>query len=418
MPPLSRMVKLQLIVMLVLGLLSATYAGVRYARLDQAIGVSGYRVVVHMEETGGIFTGAQVTYRGVSAGRVSDMQLVPGGGVDVELTMEDGRAKIPDSAVAVVANRSAIGEQFLDLQPTSEEGPYLREGSVVEKVELPPAIQDVVSSTISLTKTVPVDSLRTVVRELGLAFNGRGDDLSRLLDSLDSLSVAGLRSLDETIGLIKNAEVVLGTQDEQSDAILDWSRSLDAVAAQLVASDPAVRRILSDGPRAASALTRFLDDNGADATTLIGQLGETVHTAQPAAFATGMTFALLSQLSVGANTVASTDGSIHFGIVLETGNPASCTRGYESTQKLIAEMKRRNPGFDQNYDDFPFNTEAGCDVPVGNPTAVRGADRPARLTNPSIAQPWDDTPKKDADKLDLNPLARQLAALLGVKPVR
>ncbi|ALG85543.1 MCE family protein [Gordonia phthalatica] len=414
MPPLSRMVKIQLVVVVVLGLLSAMYAGVRYARMDQALGVSGYRVVVHMRDTGGIFTGAQVTYRGVAAGRVSDMRLVPGG-VDVELTMEDGRAAIPDSAVAVIANRSAIGEQFVDLRPKSGDGPFLRDGSEISAVELPPAIQDVVAATIDLTRTVPVDSLRTVVGELGRAFNGKGDDLAGLVDSLDELSDKGLRSLDDTIGLITDAHVVLDTQAEQSDAILDWSRSLDAVAAQLAASDPSIRRILTDGPRAASALSAFLNDNGADATTLIGQLGKTVHVAEPAAYATGMTFALLSMLSASSHTNTSSDGTIRFGVVLETGNPPSCTRGYESTQAMIAAIKRKNPDFDINNDEFPFNTKARCDVPVGNPTDVRGAAR-APLGNPTVAQPWDGTPKKDADRLNLNPLAAQLATLMGVRP--
>jgi phospholipid/cholesterol/gamma-HCH transport system substrate-binding protein len=52
-------------------------------------------------------------------------------------------------------------------------------------------------------------------------------------------------------------------------------------------------------------------------------------------------------------------------------------------------------------------------VPVGNPTGVRGAAR-APLSNPAYRQPWDSIPKKDPDKLNLNPLAQQLAALMGV----
>lgn len=414
MPPLSRLVKLQLVVVILLGVGASIFAGIRFARMDQALGLSGYRVVVHMPDSGGIFPEAEVTYRGVPAGRVSDMRIVPGG-VDVELTLDSGRSSIPASSVAVVANRSAIGEQFLDLQPPSGAGPYLRDGSEISEVELPPAVQDVVSSAIDLTKTIPVDSLQSVVRELGRAFNGKGEDLSRLVDSLDTLSKDGLKSLDDTIGLIKNSNVVLKTQDEQSDEILEWSRGLDKVSAQLVSSDPAVRRILTDGPRAASALSEFLDENGADTTKLIGQLGGTVHEIAPASYVTGMTFAMLSSLSASSHATSSPDGSIRFGIVLETGNPPSCTRGYESTQAMIARIKREKPDFDINYDDFPFNTEVGCTVPAGNPTSVRGAAR-APLANPNIAQPWDGNAKKDPDKLNLNPLATQLAALMGVHP--
>ena len=40
---------------------------------------------------------------------------------------------IPSDVVAVVANRSAIGEQYVDLQPQNDTGPYLRDGSTIER---------------------------------------------------------------------------------------------------------------------------------------------------------------------------------------------------------------------------------------------------------------------------------------------
>ncbi|GED99747.1 ABC transporter substrate-binding protein [Gordonia spumicola] len=408
----SRLVKIQLIVFAVIGVLAIVYVGGKYARLDKLAGLSTYKVTLPMEDAGGIFPNAEVTYRGVPVGLVGDMRMT-NTGVEVTLNMNSSAAEVPASAKAVVANRSAIGEQFIDLQPKNGDGPFLQDGDTIKEYSLPPKLQNVIADTISLTKTVPVDDLKTVVTELGKAFNGQGENLSRLVDSLDKLSQSGVENLDDTISLIKNSNVVLGTQAEQSDQILAWSKNLELVTATLAGSDPAVRRILSNGPRAASALSTFIQDNGDDAGKLIHQLGATVNYVEPASFATGATFAMLSALSAGSHSASPGDGQIHFGIVLETGNPASCTRGYESTDAIIAEMKKRNPDFDINYDDFPFNTNANCDVPVGNPTAVRGARR-AVLANPDFAQPWDNKPKKDPDKLNLNPLANQLAGLMGV----
>ena len=410
----TRLVKVQLIVFAVIGVLAIVYVGAKYARLDKLVGLSTYDVTLHMDDASGVFTNAQVTYRGVPVGLVGDMEMVPSGGVDVTLLLDSGGPDVPDSAVAVLANRSAIGEQFIDLQPKNDQGPFLKKGSRIKGAEVPPKLQDVIADTITLTKTVPVEQLSKVINELGQAFNGKGDDLTRLVASLDKISKDGVENIDSIVGLIKSSNVVLGTQAEQSDEILAWSKNLDLVAAQLTASDPDIRRILATVPRTASSLSQFLQDNGDDATQLIHQLGETVNHVGPAAFSTGVTFALLSALSGGAHSITPGDGQIHFGIVLETGNPASCTRGYESTQQIIEEMKKRNPNFDVNYDDFPFNTEASCDVPVGNPTGVRSANR-ARLANPDIPQPWDNTPKKDPDKLNLNPLATQLAGLMGVR---
>ena len=408
----SRLVKIQLIVFAVIGVLAIVYVGGKYARLDKLAGLSTYHVTLPMEDAGGIFPNAQVTYRGVPVGLVGDMRMTDDG-IEVTLDMDAGAADVPASAKAVIANRSAIGEQFIDLQPKNADGPFLEDGDVIGEYTLPPKLQEVMDDTISLTKTIPVDELKTVVTELGKAFNGQGENLGRLVDSLDKLSASGVENLDDTIALIKNSNVVLGTQAEQSDEILTWSRNLELVTATLAGSDPAIRRILSNGPRAASALSTFIQENGEDAGKLIHQLGATVDYVEPASFTTGITFALLSALSAGSHSPAPGDGQIHFGVVLETGNPASCTRGYESTDAIIEEMKRRDPDFDINYDDFPFNTQANCDVPVGNPTAVRGARR-AVLANPDFPQPWDNKPKKDPDKLNLNPLATQLAGLMGV----
>ncbi|GAA3951727.1 MlaD family protein [Gordonia caeni] len=414
---LSKLVKIQLVVFAVVGVLAIVYVGATYARLDKLVGIGQYPVTVRMGETsGGIFSNAQVTYRGVPVGRVGNMELTESG-VDVELLMDSRAPKVPASAVAVVANRSAIGEQFIDLQPPSGNGPYLEKNSVITEYELPPKLQDVMSDTISLTESVPVDDLTTVVTELGKAFDGQADNMNRLVDALMNLAETGHDNLGETISLIQNSNVVLGTQAEQSDQILAWSKGLELVTAQLASSDPDVRRILTNAPMTATELSSFLQKHGDDATTLIHQLGETVHTIEPASFATGATFAMLSALSAGSHSPAPGDGQIHFGIVLETNNPPSCTVGYESTDALIAEMKRRNPDFDITYDDFPFNKDANCEVAVGNPTGVRSANR-AALANPEIAQPWDNTPKKDPDKLNLNPLAMQLAWLQGVHPTK
>ncbi len=79
-------------------------------------------------------------------------------------------------------------------------------------------------------------------------------------------------------------------------------------------------------------------------------------------------------------------------------------------------MKQRDPNFDDSRDDFPFATDVRCLVPQGNPTGVRSAER-ATLADPTVPQPWDDTPKRAPDALNLNPIATQLATLMGVAPL-
>lgn len=411
----SRMVKIQLVAFLVIGVVVIVFVGAKYVRLDKMAGIGIYHVTVSMDQSsGGIFNNAEVTYMGVHAGTVKGMQLTDKG-VDVALELDSSGPKIPASSTAVVAARSAIGEQYIDLQPTSTGGPDLRDGSTITKYSLPPPLQDVLGSAIDFTSSVPLDDLHTVITELGKAFSGQADNLDRLVDSLDKLSKAGADNLPDTISLINNSDVVLATQAAQSDQILDWSHSLDLVTATLASSDPDVRRLLTTGTTSARQISALIEKNGGDLAKVVGQLSEVARTIQPAGYTTQSLFAMLSALSAGGHATAPGDGQIHFGAVLETNNPTPCTQGYGSTQAMIDEIKKKDPNFDVRYDDFPFNTNASCTVPFGNPTSVRGADR-VKYANPATPQPWDNTPKKDPDKLNLNPLAQQLAGLMGIRP--
>lgn len=410
----GKFVKIQLIVFVIVGLVALVYVGAKYARLDKLAGFGMYTVTAELPDSGGIFTNAEVTYQGVPVGRVGKLTLTSKG-VDVALDIDSGGPDIPASATAVVANRSAIGEQFVDLQPTSSQGPYLEDGDTITKYALPEPLEEVVASAIDFTDSIPVDDLNTVITELGNAFNGQGENLTRLVDSLGKLSRSGVDNLSETVALIQNSNVVLDTQADQSDAILTWSRNLNLVTATLASADPDLRRLLTTGTLSATQISELIQKNGNDLSKVVKDLAEVARTIEPATYTTSITFAMLSALSAGSHAPAPGDGQIHFGVVLETNNPAACTRGYESTDAVLAEARRKDPNFDVRYDDFAFNTEAKCTVPLGNPTAVRGAER-ARYANPAYPQPWDNTPKKDPDKLNLNPLAQQLAALLGVRP--
>ena len=128
----SRLVTVQLAIFVVLALLGVLFVGARYVRLDNLLGFGQYTVDAEFATSGGVFTNAEVTYRGVPVGRVGALSLTSDG-INVELKLDNGGPDIPASARAVVANRSAIGEQYVDLRPDTDEGPFLTDGSVIEQ---------------------------------------------------------------------------------------------------------------------------------------------------------------------------------------------------------------------------------------------------------------------------------------------
>ena len=122
----TRRTRIQLLVFVAITLLGVSYVGARYARLDRLVFDDHYMVVAHFERSGGIYEGGEVSYRGVQVGRVGEMRLTADG-VDVHLDIDHDHDDIPADTLAVVGNRSAVGEQYVELQPRSDRGPYLRD---------------------------------------------------------------------------------------------------------------------------------------------------------------------------------------------------------------------------------------------------------------------------------------------------
>ncbi|GAB2639317.1 MlaD family protein [Prescottella soli] len=414
----SRLARWQLVAFIVVAVLGISYVGAKYVRLDTLLGFGEYQVDAQLANSGGIFTNAEVTYRGVPVGRVGDLTLTEHG-VSVALMIDDGAPKIPASAKAVVANRSAIGEQYVDLQPDTDEGPYLTDGSVITQpnTSTPIPVEDLIGSVDSLARSVPTDALHTTVVELGKALTGKGEDLQVLVDSLGRFTATANEALPQTLALVSDGRTVFDTQADQSGAIRQFSDGLQQVAAQLKSSDPDVRRLIGTGADASDTVGKVVANSGDALTTNLTNLNTTLTTLAPRSVALQPLFQFLPALSAGASDVAPGDGTIHFGLVLETNNPVPCTPGYEGTQEILAQMKAQNPSFDDTVDDFPFNTKVRCAVEQGNPTGVRSAERIV-YADPRTPQPWDSTPKTDPDKLNLNPIATQLATLMGVVPAR
>ncbi|WP_182359125.1 MCE family protein [Tomitella gaofuii] len=413
---LSRLMKVQLVAFLVIAVLGIVYVGGKYARLDDLVGVGRYTVHMNLNHFGGIFPNAEVSYRGVPVGRVGEMRLTPDG-LQVDLELENGGPKIPESTHVVVANRSAIGEQYVDFQPVSDAGPYLDGGDTIpaDHTSTPIPIEDLFQSVSGLMDSVPVDALRTTFTELGKAFNGRGEDLRSLVQSVNAFTDEASKNLPQTLDLITDSVTVLGTQADQSSAIQSYSADLDRITRQLKSSDPDVRRLIGTAKDASDEVGDFVGRSGDDIASLLAGANVISGVADDVWEGLRVLLAALPALGAASPTVAPGDDTIHMGVVLETNNPVACTRGYEGTQKILAEMKAKNPDFDDTTDDFPVNLDASCDVPLGNPTGVRSSDR-IKYADPTTVQPWDDKPKQDPDKLYLRPIASQVAALLGVTP--
>ena len=104
----TRRTRLQLIAFVVITLLGVSFVGARYARIDRLVRDDAYLVQAHFADSGGIFAGGEVTYRGVGIGTV-DKLVLTADGVDVYLAIQNEWDQIPTNSKALVGNRSAVG---------------------------------------------------------------------------------------------------------------------------------------------------------------------------------------------------------------------------------------------------------------------------------------------------------------------
>ena len=68
-------------------------------------------------------------------------------------------------------------------------------------------LEDISTTTSSVDK----DDLRTVVTEMGLAFDGTGEDLGQIIDTSNSFIETANANFDTTTKLIKDSNTVLST---------------------------------------------------------------------------------------------------------------------------------------------------------------------------------------------------------------
>ncbi|MDX1888947.1 MlaD family protein [Mycolicibacterium sp. 050158] len=222
-------------------------------------GVGHYRVTLQLPTAAGLYSSGNVTYRGTEVGRVESVQLT-NTGVDATLSLTSD-VPIPADLKAEVHSQTAVGEQFVALLPRSANGPVLKDGDVIaeNQASVPPDINSLLAATNRGIQAIPHDSLKTVIDEGYTAVGGLGPELSRLVKGTTSLAIDARKNLDALITLTDQSQPVLDSLTETADSIAAWAANIATVTGELENQDPAVSKILTDGPVTADATRALLD---------------------------------------------------------------------------------------------------------------------------------------------------------------
>ena len=110
---LTPFIRRQLVLFGILTVISLLVLGVYYLQIPSLVGIGQYTLKAKLPASGGLYPTANVTYRGITIGKVTDVEPTEQG---AEATMSiDSHYKIPIDAIAKVHSVSAVGEQYLDL---------------------------------------------------------------------------------------------------------------------------------------------------------------------------------------------------------------------------------------------------------------------------------------------------------------
>ena len=324
--------KKQLIAFVILTLVGVTFVGGRYARLDKLFYDSTYTVAVKYDQSGGIFKDAEVTYRGVGIGQVSEMKLADDG-VEVVLDIENKYDKIPKDSIALVGNKSAVGEQYVELQPQTDDGPYLDDGSKIstDQTEIPVSTTEILTNLSNFVSSVPQSDLRTVVSESGAAFNDAGPSIGQIIDTSSSFIETANANFDVTTALIRDSRVVLQTQVDKGSAIRSFARDLSLFSGTVADNDKYLRSLIDNGSATANELRTFLQQNRVNLGQLINNLVTTNEVTVKYLKGIEQVLVIYPYVVAGGFTVAkkNRDGryDAQFGFILTT-EPHVCEAGY------------------------------------------------------------------------------------------
>ncbi|MHA3020687.1 MCE family protein [Mycobacterium sp. BMJ-28] len=405
---LTRLIRTQLVIFSVASVIGLAVMVVVYLQAPTLLGIGRMTVTLQLPGTGGLYQFSNVTYRGVQVGKVTDVRPTRDG-AEATLSLNTS-PKVPADLHAAVLSVSAVGEQYVDLQPRNESGPFLHDGSTIpaSRTSIPQAVGPMLDQVSALIGSIPKDKIRPLLDETFKGFNGAGPDIGSLLDSSSRLITDANAAADQTRTLIDDSGPLLDGQAESADAIRAWARSVAGISKQLVTNDPQVRTLLKDGPGAADEASRLFNQVKPTLPVLLANLasiGQVAVTYHPS-----LEQLLVLLPPVVASTQAygapknNPSGMSLGDFTLNIGDPPACTVGF------LPPSQWRSP---EDTSDVDTPDGLYCKLPQDSPIGVRGARNYPCMGNPGKRAPTVEI--CDSDK-PYEPLAMRQHAL-GPYPI-
>jgi phospholipid/cholesterol/gamma-HCH transport system substrate-binding protein len=361
---LTPFIRRQLIVFGILTVASILLLGVYYLQVPSLMGIGRYTLKAELPASGGLYPTANVTYRGTTIGKVTDVEPTEHG---AEATMSiDSRHKIPIDATANVHSVSAVGEQYLDLVSTGNPGKYLSPGQTIAKGTVPAEIGPALDTANRGLAALPADKIPALLNETAESVGGLGPALQRLVDATQAIVGDFRTQITDVNDIIQNSGPILDSQVNSGSAIERWARNLNTLAAQAAANDEHVRSVLTQAAPTADQLNEVFGDVRDSLPQTLANLEVVFDLLKR--YHTGLEQVLVflpQGASAEETAVAPFPNYIRLDLGLTINQPPPCLTGF------IPAPEWRSPA-DTSLAPLPSGTY--CKIPIDTPAnSVRGS---------------------------------------------
>jgi phospholipid/cholesterol/gamma-HCH transport system substrate-binding protein len=200
----------------------------------------------------GLVPQAEVRVSGVHVGSVLAITDAPDGATLVRMALQPGIPLRQDTR-AVIRPKTLLGEKFVELvRPQSSDQAYLQSGATIPKAQTGQAteIDDILNAMDAPTRKAMSESFR----QLGIAVDGRQQDVSAALPSLDS-TLANLRPLarvgesrqQELDRILTNLNTIMQALADEQDQLGHLVNSGDTAMSGIASRDQALAGTVRNG---------------------------------------------------------------------------------------------------------------------------------------------------------------------------
>ncbi|MFP3967105.1 MCE family protein [Actinomadura fulvescens] len=208
---------------------------------------------------------SDVKVRGLIVGEVRGTKASADGAV-LDLALDPDKAKlIPNNVQARLIPKTLFGEKYVDLVIPAEAGPLgLRKGQTIQqdRTQIAVEIDKVLGNLLPLLQAVRPEKLNATLNALSTALQGRGDQLGRNLEQVDSL----LKKINpELPTLVYDLDALADTADVYSAAapdLLQTLRNLNVTNKTIADKRATIEDIIPMVTGTAEKGDRFMQVNG------------------------------------------------------------------------------------------------------------------------------------------------------------